>query len=66
MIFYLKNRMPHLYRDVVDHNHTGDVGVTDKAQDPRALAMALLAVMREAAEAVKQDAATIEHMEAAE
>lgn len=53
MVFWLKNRRPDLWRDVVDHEHSGNVSVDDKANDPRALAMALLAVMREAAEAAK-------------
>lgn len=51
MIFWLKNRRADLWRDVVDHNVTGSVDVNAKAEDPRTLAMALLAVMREAVEA---------------
>lgn len=65
MVFWLKNRRPDLWADVVDHKHSGNVVVDDKAEDPRALAMALLAIMREAAETPRVDN-TIEHQEAAE
>lgn len=54
MIFWLKNRRPDLWADVVDHNVRGSVDVNDAAQDPRTLAMALLAVMREAVEADRE------------
>lgn len=65
-IFWLKNRRPDLWRDVVDHNVQGKVDVDAKAEDPRTLAMALLAVMREAVEAERKGESEPEKLEAAE
>ena len=64
MIFWLKNRRPDLWRDVMDHNVQGQVDVNTNAEDPRTLAMALLAVMREAVEAERKPEP--EKLEAAE
>lgn len=63
MIFWLKNRDRAGWRDVQDHRVEGKIEVEDKRNDPRALAMAILAALREAAEA---QPVTIEHAEAAE
>lgn len=67
MIFWLKNRKPDTWRD----NRQVDVAATlsmaeERGKDPRLLAMAILAIMREAVEADNEEAATIEHEEAAE
>lgn len=63
-IFWLKNRRADLWRDVIDHNVQGQVDLNSKAEDPRTLAMALLAVMREAVEAERET--DPEKLEAAE
>lgn len=49
-IFWLKNRMPHLWKDKidVDANVSGTVEVDAKGQDPRLLAMAVLDVLQQA------------------
>lgn len=64
MIFWLKNRERDRWRDV-QKVEVEDV-TQEKGKDPRALAMALLAIMREAVEADVEEALTIEHKDAAE
>lgn len=63
IIFWLKNRQRAKWRDVQDHKVEGkvDVDVSDKAADPRALAMAIIAALREAATTADEEPATIEH-----
>lgn len=47
-MFWLKNRRPDLWREKVDVGGGVDVNVTDKAQDPRTLAMAVLDTLQKA------------------
>lgn len=49
--FWLKNRMPHLWKDKIDvqANIDGKIDIEDKASDPRLLAMAVLDVLEQAA-----------------
>lgn len=63
IIFWLKNRQRQRWRDVQDHKVEGkvDVDVSDKAADPRALAMAIIAALREAATTADEEPAAIEH-----
>lgn len=63
IIFWLKNRQRAKWRDVQDHKVEGkvDVDVSDKAADPRALAMAIIAALREAATTADEEPAAIEH-----
>ena len=46
--FWLKNRRGDVWRDKVDVSGSVDVNVTDKAQDPRTLAMAVLDTLQQA------------------
>lgn len=50
-IFWLKNRQPDQWRDTQDHKVDGAIRVEDT--DPRKLAMAMLAIIREAVHAPK-------------
>ena len=47
IIFWLKNRKRNVWRDVNQVEHQGEVSIKDKAADPRTLALALLAVLRD-------------------
>jgi hypothetical protein len=49
-IFWLKNRMPHLWKDKIDVSAdvSGSIDVNSKAEDPRLLAMAVLDVLQAA------------------
>lgn len=57
MMFYLKNRRPDRWRDKFDVELEGNIKMTAEDVDPRKLAMAMLAVMRDAMGADNQ----IEH-----
>lgn len=48
MVFWLKNRQPHLWKDKIDVNANVDakVEIEDKSKDPRLLAMAVLDVLQ--------------------
>lgn len=60
-IFWLKNRQRQRWRDVQDHKVEGSVDVNVKQEDPRALAMAIIAALRDATAAADDEPAVIEH-----
>lgn len=58
-VFWLKNRMPHLWKDKIDVNASLDGTIEvkdDKANDPRQLAMAVLDVLQQVAYQKIEDA----------
>lgn len=61
IIFWLKNRQRQRWRDVQDHKVEGSVDVNVKQEDPRALAMAIIAALRDATAAADDEPAVIEH-----